>query len=92
MANQEHLDILKQGVEMWNQWRKEHPNIRPNLSNVDLSGANLSGANLSNVDLSSANLRVTDLNGANLSGADLCLYYPLPYTPSHSPLFTQLSG
>ena len=23
MANQEHLDILKQGVEFWNQWRKQ---------------------------------------------------------------------
>ena len=23
---------------------------------------------------------------------DLCLYYPLPYPPSHSRLFTQLSG
>jgi hypothetical protein len=22
MASQEHLDILKQGVEVWNQWRK----------------------------------------------------------------------
>ncbi len=23
MANQEHFDILKQGVQRWNQWRKE---------------------------------------------------------------------
>lgn len=38
MANQEHLDLLKKGVEGWNQWREEHPEIEP-----DLSGANLEG-------------------------------------------------
>src|SRR5689334_10355719 len=31
MANQQHLDLLKQGVEIWNHWRKEHPDIRPDL-------------------------------------------------------------
>jgi hypothetical protein len=35
MANQQHLAILKQGVEVWNQWRKEHPEIRPDLSEAD---------------------------------------------------------
>ncbi len=36
MANQEHLIILKQGVNVWNKWRQEHPRIKPDLSNVDL--------------------------------------------------------
>ena len=36
MANEEHLRILKQGVDAWNEWRREHPDIQP-----DLSGANL---------------------------------------------------
>ena len=29
MANPEHLEILKQGVEQWNKWREEHPEVRP---------------------------------------------------------------
>jgi hypothetical protein len=32
MANQEHLSKLEEGVEAWNRWRKEHPDIRPDLS------------------------------------------------------------
>lgn len=35
MANQEHLDILKQGVEVWNKWRREHPEIEPDLNGID---------------------------------------------------------
>jgi len=45
MENQEQLDILKQGVKVWNQWREEHPDVEPNLSfgvfiRTDLSRAN----------------------------------------------------
>jgi hypothetical protein len=87
MANQEHLDILKKGVQVWNQWRKEHPDIIvPDLSGVDLSGADLNHANphyanlrgtelsdaiLGDADLSMANLTGTGLSGAILSNADL---------------------
>ena len=28
MANPEHLAILKQGVDRWNRWRQEHPELR----------------------------------------------------------------
>jgi uncharacterized protein YjbI with pentapeptide repeats len=66
MAIQEHLDILKQGVEAWNQWRKEHSEIQPDLNRADLQGTNLIG-----IDLSRATLIGTDLNRANLSDADL---------------------
>lgn len=31
MANEEHLAILKQGVEVWNQWREQHLQIVPDL-------------------------------------------------------------
>src|ERR1035441_9404312 len=61
MANPEHLEILKQGVEQWNEWRKEHPDAGPDLSEADLREA----------DLFNADLTVTDLNRADLSGANL---------------------
>ena len=32
MANEEHVAILKKGVAAWNEWRRENPDIRPNLS------------------------------------------------------------
>jgi uncharacterized protein YjbI with pentapeptide repeats len=83
MANPEHLKILKRGVEQWNRWRKENPDITPDLSMVnlcgemfigadlrwaDLSEADLSQANLSEADLSEADLRWADLGGADLGG------------------------
>jgi len=77
MANQEHLDILKQGVDIWNQWRKEHPDITDpdlsgaNLIDADLSGANLSHANLNFANLSLANLNHAKLSNTNLDGADI---------------------
>ena len=45
MANPEHLDILKQGVAVWNEWRKEHPDERVDLEDaylVDLTFTQLS--------------------------------------------------
>src|SRR6266516_582794 len=76
MANQEHLDMLKLGVEVWNKWREEHSFIQPDLSRANLSGANLSEANLfranlDGADLSEADLNWTILSKANLSGVDL---------------------
>ena len=36
MANEEHLKILKQGVEVWNKWRNANPEIKPNLDKADI--------------------------------------------------------
>jgi hypothetical protein len=71
MADEEHVKILKQGVEVWNQWREENPDVRPDLRRANLSAADLRKANLSGADLGGANLSGADLGGANLSGADL---------------------
>ena len=72
MANEEHLKILKQGVEQWNKWRLENA-IRPDLGGAHLSGAKLSGADLSGAYLRDANLRRADLSKAKLFDADLIL-------------------
>ena len=76
MANPEHLAILKQGVEKWNQWRKEYHEIIPDLSFPSFRGINLFPSNLnrsefSGADLTRANLSGADLTRANLSKANL---------------------
>ncbi|HEY9740503.1 MAG TPA: pentapeptide repeat-containing protein [Coleofasciculaceae cyanobacterium] len=86
MANEEHLALLRQGVDGWNAWKANNPEIRPDLSfatgkgliireaklsGVDLSRANLSRANLSRADLIGANLSAANLSEAYLSEADL---------------------
>ncbi len=80
MANQEHLDILRQGVAVWNKWREEHPDIQPDLGGAKLARINLFWirlgerqieANLTNVDFSDASLPWADLSMANLTEANL---------------------
>ena len=76
MANQEHLNKLKEGVDAWDLWRDEHQDLWPDLVDADLIGADLSKANLygtdlTGADLSDANLSKANLSGANLTGADL---------------------
>src|SRR5271166_1660012 len=76
MANPEHLAILKQGVEKWNKWREEHPDVQPNLDRAFLGFVDLTRANLSKVDLRGASgggvvLTEANLNGADLNNADL---------------------
>jgi uncharacterized protein YjbI with pentapeptide repeats len=76
MANQEQLDLLRQGVEAWNQWRENNPDVevslsKADLSRTDLSSVNLSKANLNSTKLFAANLSKADFNGANLSRTNL---------------------
>jgi TIR domain/Pentapeptide repeats (8 copies) len=71
LANDEHLEILQQGVAVWNQWREEHSGIIPDLASIRLCGGNLARANLSDANLSGAFLRDADLENADLSKAIL---------------------
>jgi hypothetical protein len=71
MADEEQVALLKQGVEVWNEWRDEHPDIRPNLIEADLSEADLNGAHLNGADLNGAELSGVDLREADLSEVSL---------------------
>jgi len=76
MANEEQLAILRQGVDVWNEWRKEDISRKIDLSGADLrnrqlSEINLADADLSGADLTGANLVRAYLVGANLNKADL---------------------
>jgi uncharacterized protein YjbI with pentapeptide repeats len=76
MASEKQLEIIRQGVDVWNDWRRENPYLIPYLPGAILNGANLSGANLrcanlSGANLSRANLSEGYLSQANLTGADL---------------------
>ncbi len=71
MPNQKHFEIVEQGVDAWNKWRDENPEIEPDLSDVDLSDKRLNNANFGETDLRRSDLSNTDLRGANLVRADL---------------------
>ena len=83
MANDEQLAILKDGPEVWNEWRFQQSVERP----ADLTGLNsdaligifpahltdpdLTGADLAQMNLTKANLSYVKLSGANLKGTIL---------------------
>jgi uncharacterized protein YjbI with pentapeptide repeats len=71
VANEEHLRILSQGVEVWNRWRKENPKIIPDLAGAYLDGTDLTDVNLSEADLTEIRLCGADLIKADLTDADL---------------------
>ncbi|MEL6603018.1 MAG: pentapeptide repeat-containing protein [Cyanobacteria bacterium J06614_10] len=76
-----HLALLEQGIERWNQWRASHPDAPCSLEGQDLShgyffegdfrNVNLRGANLQRACLVGADFRGADLSNADLSGAYL---------------------
>jgi len=70
MADPEHIRILKEGVEAWNDWRKENPDITPDLSGAELSGTRR-GCVVQNFERSDDNLSYSDLSEADFNRANL---------------------
>src|SRR5215213_7254194 len=56
MAKKKHVDILRQGVEIWNTWREENPKVVPDLSKLVITKLDLSGANFEKVNFSDSKL------------------------------------
>jgi uncharacterized protein YjbI with pentapeptide repeats len=76
MANDDHIALVKKGVDAWNAWREKNRDIKPKLGGANLKGENLSGADLTEANLqgallAGANLKDALLSGANLTGANL---------------------
>ncbi len=71
MADNEHLDLVKQGVAAWNDWRRSNPDVVPDLSEANLVKADLRGSDLRQVNLERANLTRAVMEDANLQGAKL---------------------
>ncbi|NER27507.1 MAG: pentapeptide repeat-containing protein [Symploca sp. SIO1C4] len=63
--------MIKQGVEIWNSWRQEQPEVKPDLREAQLMEVSLKGANLSETDFRGASLRGADLRRSKLWQADL---------------------
>src|ERR1700722_13206235 len=73
MANPEHLAKLNEGVEAWNRWRKENPDVAVDLKKANLRKKDLRRAKLNDADLYGANLEGAILSEADLRGANLAL-------------------
>ncbi len=86
MADQEQLEALKQGADVWNSWLTDNFDklleraslckvgidlTNADLRNQDLAGAHLSGANLMCSDLRGVNFRDASLLHADLNTSDL---------------------
>lgn len=76
MANDDHLAILDQGVSVWNNWRLESSEERPNLSLAILSkrefdGFNFDGTNFSGATLTASKFKDIRIRNGILEAADL---------------------
>jgi uncharacterized protein YjbI with pentapeptide repeats len=79
MPDESQVQILSRGVSVWNQWRLDHPGVRPDLRDqsfrvdralgIDLSGANFRSADLTGADFYRSWLVDTDFSGADLRNA-----------------------
>lgn len=71
MANSKHLAELKKGIKNWNRWRRENPDIIPDLRKADLRKWDLSFINFRDAKLAETRFSGACLRSANLSKADL---------------------
>jgi uncharacterized protein YjbI with pentapeptide repeats len=86
MANEEHLRILRSGVEAWNEWRRANYKVQmdaeaaeaiqrspaaPVVNRAIPSPPRLSGADLRGAKLIRIDLKGADLTNANLTATDL---------------------
>src|SRR5262245_6382098 len=84
MPNQDHLNILQAGVKTWNEWRRNHPDETPDLTNAQLCRVEIIEASepvlmyeaprryiVSKADFGGVNFRDAELSGADLRDTNL---------------------
>lgn len=83
MSNSDHVKVLSEGTSSWNLWRESNPNIKPDLSGLELNNIVLSTTNsayakmpgiqinLKDADLSRVKWLNCELKGANLQNTKL---------------------
>lgn len=71
MADAGHIDLVRDRIERWNDWRRKNTRVVPDLAGGDLAELDLAGANLARADLTGARLSGANLGGANLARAKL---------------------
>jgi len=72
MANQHHLERLRQGgANAWNMWRQSDPAILPELHGADLNEANLTDAFVRAADFSWTNVSQAIITAGQLQSARL---------------------
>ena len=57
MADDEHVRIILEGVDAWNQWRAQNPEVQVDLRSADLCDIELPGADLRDALLTSCDFR-----------------------------------
>jgi len=65
------LELLSEGVQKWNMWRRKYSDYVPDLQRAKLQNRPLEGVDFREANLTAADLRGADLYKANLSEAVL---------------------
>ena len=92
VGKRSHLDLLLSSVgspveqNPWNNWRRRHSGIRPDLRGARLTGLDLRGLNLNRVRLNRGDLSGSQLRLCNLAGADLQFVHMRHTDLSHASL------
>ncbi|NOT09431.1 MAG: pentapeptide repeat-containing protein [Gemmatimonadales bacterium] len=88
MAEKSHLELFKEGPGIWNRWRQQEPNVRPDLSDVDFerdifekrsfydtpafSTFNLTGTNLNRISARNSSFLACVFDECSIYHSDLC--------------------
>ena len=66
MADEKQLEILKQGIGVWNKWRDDNPDVVIDLSGADLGDADLGSPGFFDGDFTSSCANLTNANLTNV--------------------------